>query len=501
MANKAFDKIEYNNSTYLPQIPFVTGPSTDTTAGTWTGTIDGIDTLADGLIILYKPAVAGASTTTLNLNSLGAKTIYINNTSKLTTHFPKNQPILLVYSTSQNSGCWMCVDDYWTDSNTVPQASCATAADTAAKTASMTYYVATAKSYVMVNVRYANSAASAITLNINSTGAKPIYINGTASSTSNYTLPAGSYLVYYDGTNYYFRTDGKITGTTTGNLTDAGVTKITTTAGAHTAITNSTGAVSFSVPTTAAHVGAAESSHAHGNITSGGDITATAPTIASGDQIIINDHSASKITNGPTFDGSTTTKALTPKGTWETFLQSHQDISGKLDKTGGQLTGNLELYVASGDSPAVIFQRGTTSDNYNDWRIMDSGGYLYFDQRGSGDSGNWHTSSNRIYLDNDGGVHATKFYGDGSSLTGIQAGSSVTTATVTLSTSGWSSNMQTVTVNGVTTSNTVIVSPAPASYTLHGAYGIYCSGQSTNSLTFACATTPTSNITVNVIIL
>lgn len=67
---------------------------------------------------------------------------------------------------------------------------------------------------------------------------------------------------------------------------------------------------------------AAASSHTHGNITNGGDITATAPTIANGDQIIINDNSASKITNGPTFDGSTTTKALTQKGTWETFLQS-----------------------------------------------------------------------------------------------------------------------------------------------------------------------------------
>lgn len=57
--------------------------------------------------------------------------------------------------------------------------------------------------------------------------------------------------------------------------------------------------------------------HTHGNITNGGDITATAPTIANGDQIIINDNSASKITNGPTFDGSTTNKYLSPKGTWE----------------------------------------------------------------------------------------------------------------------------------------------------------------------------------------
>jgi hypothetical protein len=66
-------------------------------------------------------------------------------------------------------------------------------------------------------MRYANSVKSALTLAINSQTAKPIYINGTASSSSNYTLPAGSYLVYYDGTNYYFRTDGKITGDITGN--------------------------------------------------------------------------------------------------------------------------------------------------------------------------------------------------------------------------------------------------------------------------------------------
>lgn len=95
-----------------------------------------------------------------------------------------------------------------------------------------------------------------------------------------------------------------------------------------TSVNTKTGAVNLS----ASDVGAAASSHAHGNITSGGDITATAPTIASGDQIIINDHSASKITNGPTFDGSTTTKALTPKGTWETFSKfsgSYNDLSNK----------------------------------------------------------------------------------------------------------------------------------------------------------------------------
>lgn len=78
-------------------------------------------------------------------------------------------------------------------------------------------------------------------------------------------------------------------------------------------------------------------SHSHGNITNDGDITATAPTIANGDQLVINDASASKITNGPTFDGSTTTQALSKKGTWETFV------------TGSSLTADT-IIVGDGNS-------------------------------------------------------------------------------------------------------------------------------------------------------
>lgn len=71
--------------------------------------------------------------------------------------------------------------------------------------------------YFMYSHYYDNTAQSALTLNIGSTGAKPIYINGQPSSADNYTLPGGQYLVYYDGTNYYFRTDDKMTGNITGN--------------------------------------------------------------------------------------------------------------------------------------------------------------------------------------------------------------------------------------------------------------------------------------------
>jgi len=197
-------------------IYYIEGPSTDTTAGTWTGSHSGITSLYNGLTIIYVPKVAGASTTTLNINSLGAKTCYYTNTSKLTTHFATTTPIMLTYY----NGSWKRAD-YDSNSNTVPSAYCETSAGTAAKVSSCTNFTLKANSFIHVLIRYTNTSTSALTLNINSTGAKPIYINGSASSASNYTLPAGTYIAFYDGTNYYFRTDNKLTADITGNAATA----------------------------------------------------------------------------------------------------------------------------------------------------------------------------------------------------------------------------------------------------------------------------------------
>ena len=85
--------------------------------------------------------------------------------------------------------------------------------------------------------------------------------------------------------------------------------------------------------------GVTPAAHSHGNITDGGEINSTSQSsdlaIQSGDKIVVTDATTgNKVSRSAvTFDGSTTTKALTPKGTWETFLQSHQDISGKADWT------------------------------------------------------------------------------------------------------------------------------------------------------------------------
>ena len=106
-------------------------------------------------------------------------------------------------------------------STKAPSAYCDTAAGTAAKTATCTDWTLTSNTFIHVLIKNANSYNGAITLSINGTTAKPIYINGSASSSSNKTLPAGSYIVFYNGTNYYFRTDGKLTADITGNAATA----------------------------------------------------------------------------------------------------------------------------------------------------------------------------------------------------------------------------------------------------------------------------------------
>ena len=76
-----------------------------------------------------------------------------------------------------------------------------------------------------------------------------------------------------------------------------------------------------------------------------------------------------------------------------------------------------------------------------------------------------------------------------------------TATTATLSSASWTSHTQTVSVTWVTATNTVLVSPAPGSFAAYTNAVIYCSAQASWTLTFNCTTDPTSNITVNIIIL
>lgn len=95
-----------NPTLTLKSNTFVIG--TGTTAGTWTGSLfgTGITELYDGLIIDYWMNTGGASGgTTLNLNlsdgsATGAKNVYFNGASRLTTHYSSGNIVRMVYRSS-----------------------------------------------------------------------------------------------------------------------------------------------------------------------------------------------------------------------------------------------------------------------------------------------------------------------------------------------------------------------------------------------------------------
>lgn len=83
----------------------------------------------------------------------------------------------------------------------------------------------------------------------------------------------------------------------------------------------------------------------------------------------------------------------------------------------------------------------------------------------------------------------------------VTGASNIITRTVSLASGSWSSKAQTVTCNGVTTSNHVIVTPAPASYLNYHKWKVRCTAQAENKLTFTTDGTPSANLSVQVLIL
>ena len=82
----------------------------------------------------------------------------------------------------------------------------------------------------------------------------------------------------------------------------------------------------------------------------------------------------------------------------------------------------------------------------------------------------------------------------------LNSKSQVKTVKITLTSGGWSDDSYTATVSGVTSSNSVIVTPIPSDIEEYVAAGIICASQGTNSLTFSCVSAPEENIEVNVMI-
>ena len=94
-------------------------------------------------------------------------------------------------------------------------------------------------------------------------------------------------------------------------------------------------------------------------------------------------------------------------------------------------------------------------------------------------------------------VNSTSLLGSGN----IAVQSAITSTTVSITVASWNATTTcTVSVTGVTASNNVVISPAPASIADYVSAGVYCSAQAAGTLMFTANSTPTADLVVNVMI-
>ena len=172
------------------------------------------------LIVNLKNANTYAGAITLNVNSTGAKTIRWNGTVTSASTYAMTAG----YYNCYYDGTYWCMDSgtearsarYASSADYAAQAEytrgnayCTTASATQAKVANMRGYVLAVGAFP-ITFTNANTYNGKITLNVNSRGAKDVWINGAVSSSTNKTLPAGTYLCFYDGTKYMISTESPI---------------------------------------------------------------------------------------------------------------------------------------------------------------------------------------------------------------------------------------------------------------------------------------------------
>ena len=207
----------------------------DTAAGTAAKTVaaTGYSLTSGGCIRVKMNNANTANNVTLNINSTGAKALYYDGAQASATNTWEAGEVLEVYYDGTQYQCAsggggkfasgqkvkeISLLDNLDSSGNLPKSSavksetdnlyaniglfeCSTANGTAAKTVSATGYKLTTGGHILVRMTNENTAANP-TLNINKTGAKPLFYYGERASSTN-SWNAGDLLVmYYDGTNY-----------------------------------------------------------------------------------------------------------------------------------------------------------------------------------------------------------------------------------------------------------------------------------------------------------
>lgn len=176
-------------------------------AGTWLGSDETITEYFNGLTIAYKVPIAGASTTTLNINSLGALNIKRNDVN-LDARVVPNTILILVCDGDCFRYCDYEDSAIYNASATDVYAYCSTSPEASAKVCDCQNFKLYEGAVVKVRILNNNTSKTLLTMNIGNTGAKAICtLTGnniwTLTSISNYTLNSGYYLFYYNGTYWY----------------------------------------------------------------------------------------------------------------------------------------------------------------------------------------------------------------------------------------------------------------------------------------------------------
>lgn len=241
-----------------------------------------------------------------------------------------------------------------------PYGVCSTAAGTAAKSVTCAGFTLVAGATILVKFTYTNSVASA-TLNVNTTGAKPIRYNA-AATTSSTRWPAGSIVeFFYDGTYWQV--------------------------------------LSMQLPLATS--------------TENGLISTGTQTIA-----------GAKTFSGNTSITGTLTVG-TAAATKETTLNGSLSVLGNIVQTGGNLildsndkkTDSSGATTGYGATPRLVFRRGGTTDSYNDWDMWGNSEGNFFLRKGTSSTGAENTWKNIMVAKDaevafSNTVKATTFVGD-----------------------------------------------------------------------------------------
>ena len=179
-------------------------------------------------------------------------------------------------------------------------------------------------------------------------------------------------LTYYSGSAFYFCHVNSLTEVRTFWVNNNGWSQNSQNLVPSTRTVNSK-ELSSNITLDASDVGAAASSHTHGNIQNNGTLQTTDVTVANGDKLVVTDADATTADQvaraSIAFDGSTTNKYLSPKGTWESFPSPRpiESVASSVDTIDN--TYNHKMIEVTGTSQVLYIDRGSFAADDEFWVI------------------------------------------------------------------------------------------------------------------------------------